>query len=228
MKQQTTTDPTDTAHLHGGDRITLDELKVNLSALAVWLRQLAIAAERPATPVELDEVCGELDRMASDLTRSAERIAEVDAIITDERPLMRSFGSEPWGFAAHGLDPDKSRYGKRLSTVLTHHQIIALARTDSPWRANQAEPGIAYLEGLDGLPGLERWESQRGAKRRAKEREERILKQTIKEPCPSCGAEPDRGCQTKTGRLAELAHQPRRQAAVAVVDQQLAEAGTAR
>lgn len=221
---QTSTEPTDTAHLHAGERITLEELAVHLSAAAVWLRQLAIAAERPSIPVELDEVCGELDRKASDLARTAEQIAEVDAIITDEKLLARKFGSEPWGFAAHGLDPDRTTYRKRLSTVLTHHQIVALARPDSPWRADQAEPGVAYLDGLDGLPGLDRFESQRGARRRAQEREQRILEQTRQLLCPSCGAEPDRDCRTKTGRVAELSHQPRRQAAVAVVDEQLAAA----
>jgi hypothetical protein len=215
---QNSTSPTDTAHLHDGERITLEELATHLSAASVWLRQLAIAIERPAIPVELDELCGDLDRAAGELARSAERIAEVDAIITDELPLARTFGSEPWGYAAHGLDPDKTKYGKRLSTVLTHHQIIALGRTDSPWRADQAVPGVAYLDGLDGLPGLDRFESQRGARRRAKEREQRILEQMLKQPCPSCGAEPDRGCKTKTGRMAELSHQPRRQAAIAAVD----------
>lgn len=218
--KQTSTHPTDTAHLHNGERITLEELAVHLSATAVLLRQLAIATERPAVPVELDELCGDLDRIADDLARKAETIAEVEAIIADEKPLARRFGSEPWGFAAYGLDPERTIYRKRLSTVLTHHQITALARPDSPWRADQAEPGISYLEGLDGLPDLDRFESQRGARRRAREREDRILKLTTELPCPSCGAEAGRSCTTKTGRVAELSHQPRRQAAVAHVDQE--------
>ncbi|GHH57624.1 zinc finger domain-containing protein [Lentzea cavernae] len=216
---QTSTHPTDTAHLHDGDRITLEELSIHLSAAAVWLRQLAIAAETPSVPVELEEFCDDLDRAANELVRKAERVAEVNGIIADEKPLHRKFnGSEPWGFAAHGADPDKTRYGKKLSTVLTHHQIVALARPDMPWRSDQTEPGIAYLDGLDGLPGLDRWESKRGAKRRAQEREQRILATTRQTPCPSCGAEPNRECRTKTGRVAELSHQPRRQAAVAHVD----------
>lgn len=215
---QNSTDPTDTAHLHAGERITLEELSTQLSAAAVWLRQLAIAAERPSVPVELDEVCRDLDRMADELARVGGHIAEVDAIIVDGKPLARTFGSEPWGAAAHGLDPDKTKYGKRLSTVLTHHQIVALARPDSPWRADQAEPGVPYLKGIAGLPGLDRWESQRGAKRRAKEREQRIFAQTRLESCPSCGAEPKGECRTKTGRLAEVSHRPRRQAAIATID----------
>ncbi|MGH9058821.1 MAG: zinc finger domain-containing protein [Acidimicrobiales bacterium] len=48
--------------------------------------------------------------------------------------------------------------------------------------------------------------------------EARIRTQTRQEPCTSCGAEPGRACQTRTGRLAEIDHQPRRQAAVATVD----------
>jgi hypothetical protein len=217
-RSQTSTDPADAGHLYVGDRITLEELATHLSAAAVWLHQLAVAAERPAVPVELEQICDELARTAAQLTRTAETVAEVDGIVTDERPLARGFGSEPWGFAAHGADPDRKQYGKRLSTVLTPHQICSLARLDTPWRADQAEPGVAYLDGLDGLPGLERWESQRGAKRRAAEREARIRTQTRQEPCTSCGAEPGRACQTRTGRLAEIDHQPRRQAAVATVD----------
>jgi len=42
--QQDSTDPAATAHLHDGERITMDEIAVQLSAVAVWLRQLARAA----------------------------------------------------------------------------------------------------------------------------------------------------------------------------------------
>ncbi|ONF73922.1 hypothetical protein AVR91_0204110 [Amycolatopsis keratiniphila subsp. keratiniphila] len=197
----------------------MEELVTHLSAAAVWLRQLAVAAERPAVPVELEQVCDELSGQASRISGLAETLAEVDNIITEERPLARTFGgTEPWGFAAYGADTDKTRYGKRLSTVLTHHQVAALARPDTPWRADQAEPGIPYLEGLDGLPELDRWESKRADKRRAAEREKRIREQTRAEPCTTCGAEPGRECQTRTGRLAEMPHQARRQAAVATID----------
>jgi hypothetical protein len=217
--QQQSTDPTDTRHLHAGERITLDELAVHLSAAATWLRQLAIAAERPAVPVELGQLCDELDGAASRLASSAETVAEIDTIISDEQPLAPTFGgTEPWGFAAYGADPDKKRFGKQLSTVLTHWQIRSLARDDRPWRADHAVEGIPYLAGLDGLPGLDRWESARAAKRRAADRERRILAQTLQEPCDTCGAQPGRECQTRTGRVAELAHQVRRRAAVATVD----------
>lgn len=213
---QNSTEATDTEHLHAGERITLDEVVVALSAAATWLQQVAIAAERPAVPVELEEICGDLHRTADDLTRTAKTLAEVDAVITDRTPLMRTFGKEPWGAAAHGLDRDE--FGKRLSTVLTPRQILGLARTDSPWRFEQAEPGIAYLDGLDGLPDLDRWESQRGARRRAAEREERILAETTKHACPTCQAKPDAPCKTKNGWVSDKAHQPRRKAAIAVVD----------
>ncbi|SEB43861.1 hypothetical protein SAMN04489727_1749 [Amycolatopsis tolypomycina] len=217
---QHSTDPADTAHLHAGDRITLEELATHLSAAAVWLRQLGIAAERPAVPVEFNQLCEELGTVGNRLAGLAETVAEVDAIITEERPLARTFGgTEPWGFAAYGVDPTQTKYGKRLSTVLTHHQIKALTRSDAPWRADHAEPGVSYLDGLDGLPGLGTWESKRAAERRAAEREQRIREQTRNESCTTCGAQPGRDCQTRTGRLAEMPHQGRRQSAVATIDQ---------
>jgi hypothetical protein len=218
--QQNSTDPTDNGHLFAGERITLDELATHLSAVRVWLRQLAVAAERPAVPVELGKLCDELDRMAEDVGDRAAELAKVDAVIQDGRPLPRTMfgGNEPWGAAAHGADPDKAKYGKRLSTVLSFHQILRLAYDEMPWRADQAEPGISYLEGLEGLPGLDRWESPRAARRRAQEREQRIQAQTRQEVCPTCHAEPGGECRTRTGRLAELDHKPRRQKAVATID----------
>lgn len=215
---QSSASPEDTAHLRAGDRITLEEFATELGAAAVWLRQLAVAGERPQVPVNLEAMLERLDSMARELTGFAEEVAETNAIIEEGRPLMRSFGSEPWGAAAYGADPDRSQYGKRLSTVLSDRQIRALARPDSPWAADHAEPGISYLDGLDGLPELHRWESPRAVKRRAREREERIQAETGRQPCPTCGAEPDRECRTKTKRVAQTPHEKRRAAAVAVVD----------
>lgn len=48
-------------------------------------------------------------------------------------------------------------------------------------------------------------------------RDERPLPRTLFGSA-TCGAEPGRECRTRTGRLAELDHQPRRQKAVATID----------
>lgn len=219
---QQSADPSDTAHLHAGDRITMEEIVTQLSAAAVWLRQLAVAAERPVVPVELGKLCDELDQMASRLDSNAEALAEVDVIITEDRPLMPTFaGVEPWGAAAHGADPDKTKFGKQLSTVLSPWQIRALARDDMPWRAEQAVELTSYRAGLEGLPGLDRWESPRAVRRRAEQRERRIRQQSRQEPCTSCGTAPGSQCRTKTGRLADVDHQARRRAAIAAIDQEV-------
>ncbi|RJQ66160.1 hypothetical protein D5S17_35630 [Pseudonocardiaceae bacterium YIM PH 21723] len=224
-REQASTDPADTRHLHAGDRITMGEFAAHLDAAGVWLRQLAVAGERPDVPVELEDMLARIDRLAQDLKEMAGTAAEVDNTITDERPLAPGFRDEPWGAAAFGADPDRTRYGKTLSTVLTYRQILSLARSDTPWAAEQARPGISYLAGLEGLPDLDRWESKRGTARRAAERESRITAQVLRESCDSCGAAAGKNCSTRTGRLTEAAHQPRRKAAVATIEAQEA-AGT--
>ncbi len=214
-RYQASTDPADTAHLRAGDRITLTELATELGAVAVWLRQLAIAAETPAVPVELGDMCDQLDQTAADLSRKAEVIADVDQIITERRPLRPFFPTrEPWGLRAHGSDRDK--WGKRLSTVLSHRQINSLALADMPWR--DEEPGITYLDGIAGLPGLDAWESPRAARRRAAARAKAIDALARQILCPTCSAPAGRDCTTKTGRLAEQLHRPRVAAATTDYD----------
>ncbi|MCX9193162.1 hypothetical protein C3Y87_17480 [Carbonactinospora thermoautotrophica] len=210
------TEPTRAPGL-SGERITLDQLAVDLNGAAVWLRQLALAAERPDVPIELGELCDELDRTAKHLEEMSQVIAEVDRIITERVPLKPFFpGREPWGARAHRADPDRQTWPKRLSTVLTHWQIRSLAREDMPWR--DEEPGIPYLDGLAGLPDLENWESPRAARRRAAERLDAIQAQALRESCERCDAGPGQPCRTSTGRLAEAYHRPRIHRATAVVD----------
>lgn len=229
---QAGTDPTSTGHLRAGERITLDELAVHLSALAVWTRQLSVAAETPAVPVELRDLCEQLDRMADQLTDQAGTVADVDRIITDQAPLAPFFnGREPWGARAAETEP--GQYHKRLSTVLTPRQIRHLAewqratgllgaRPARPQRQLPKSPaeadGIPYLDGLAGLPGLDAWESARAGERRARDRAAAIAEQTLRETCESCNAGPGEHCRTKTGRLAEQSHQPRIRTATAVID----------
>ncbi|MEV7805078.1 hypothetical protein AB0O28_19215 [Microbispora sp. NPDC088329] len=199
-------------------RITLDDLAVQLDAIAVWARSLAIEAETPRVPIELgDNVCDRLDAIGKELAGLARDVAKADQVISEWHPL-RPFlhANEPWGARAHGSDRDK--WGKRLSTVLSLRQILWLASDDLPWRDEQ--PGIPYLEGLQGLPGLEEWESPRAARRREAERQAAIQKQALQEHCDSCKAEPGRQCVTRNGRVAEMFHRPRIVAATATVDEQ--------
>ncbi|MFD9948823.1 hypothetical protein ACFWYW_46770 [Nonomuraea sp. NPDC059023] len=218
----------DTRYLHHGDRITLDELAVHLSAAARWLDHLAIAAEKPAVPIELgDNVCDRLTALSRELGQLGADIGKVDEIITEQRPLapyLSMHGREPWGSRAHGEEPAK--YGKRLSTILSLRQIERLARHDEePW-ANH-EPGIPYLEGIKDLPGLEEWESKRAADRLARARHAAIDAQAKEELCTTCQAKPGSWCRTKNGFVADTFHKPRTRAATAVVDELLAEQAAA-
>ncbi|MGI5292933.1 hypothetical protein ACQEVF_57815 [Nonomuraea polychroma] len=219
-RPQSATHSEHTEHLRAGDRITLDELAVHLSAAAVWLRQLAVAAETPATPLELGEnVSAPLDRMADELAKLGDDIARVDDIISNWQPLRPYLHQrEPWGTRAHGSD--RNTWGKRLSTVLSLRQLLYLAAADQPWL--DEEPGIAYLDGIKGVPGLEEWESVRAAKRREAARQAAILAQARQEHCTTCQAIPGVLCRTRNGHLADSMHKPRLAAATAVVDERLA------
>ncbi|WP_433259405.1 hypothetical protein ACQPYK_50150 (plasmid) [Streptosporangium sp. CA-135522] len=214
-KKQTSTDPARTEHLRCGKRITLDELAVHLDAARVWLRQLALAAETPAVPIELGaNICDRLDAMADELGRLGQDVARADAVISQWQPLRPYLPNwEPWGARAHGSD--RQQWGKRLSTVLSLHQVLALVSEDLPWR--DEEPGIAYLDGLNGIPGLEEWESPRAARAAA------IQAQARQEVCATCQAIAGTHCRTKNGHIAETYHKPRITLATRVVDDGLQE-----
>ncbi|MFF0250769.1 hypothetical protein ACWEU6_12665 [Streptosporangium sandarakinum] len=215
--QQASTDPDSTAHLRAGDRITLDELAVHLDAAAVWLRQLAIAAETPAVPIELGaNVSDRLDAMADELARLGRDVAQADTVISEGQPLRPCLPDRvPWGVRAHGSD--RGQWGKHLSTVLSLRQLLMLAAADLPW--NDEERGIAYLDGLNGLPGLEEWESPRAAERRAAAQRAAIQAQARQEHCETCQAVPGTHCRTKNDRIADAYHKPRLALATQVVDE---------
>lgn len=234
MTQQTSTDPTDTAHLREGDRITLDELAVHLNAAHVWLRQLAVAAETPAVPVELGKnLCDDLDAMANRLEEASQNVAELDAVITGRAPLAPTLpDGAPWG--ARAVDAETPQRSKP-TVIPTMHQVLGLARWHQETRALQkmpvrpvrqrtpspaAQDGITYLDGIAGVPGLDEWESPRAAERRARARVALIQVQARQEHCATCGAAPGDLCRTKTGRAAETFHRPRITAATKAVDGQ--------
>ncbi|MER5325916.1 hypothetical protein [Streptosporangium roseum] len=126
---------------------------------------------------------------------------------------------EPWGARAHGSD--RQQWGKRLSTVLSLHQLLALVSDDLPWR--DEEPGIAYLDGLNGIPGVEEWESPRAARRQAAARQAAIQAQAQQERCSTCQAIAGAHCRTENGHIADAYHRPRITRATQVVDEDLGE-----
>ncbi|MFE9099792.1 zinc finger domain-containing protein [Actinomadura geliboluensis] len=233
MSEQTSTEPTATEHLRAGERITLDELAVHLNAAAVWLRQLAVAAETPAVPVDLGKnLSDELDHMARRLEEAGFDVGELDAVITSRTPLAPTLpDGSPWG--ARAVDADASR--AKPVVIATMRQILGMARWHQqtrtlvelparPQRQRTPSPaapdGIPYLDGIDGVPGLEQWESPRAAERRARARAAAIQVQARQTQCTTCDAAPGDPCRTKTNRVAETYHRPRVTAATAVIDQE--------
>lgn len=234
MIEQTSTDPTVTGHLHAGERITLDELAVHLNAAAVWLRQLAIAAETPDVPVDLGKnLCDDLDSMARRLEEGGQHVGELDEVIASRAPLAPTLPDGAlWG--ARAVDSDTSQ--RRMPVVVpTMWQVLGLARWHQETRAlvglparperqrtasSAAPDGIAYLDGIADVPGLENWEAPRAAERRARERAALIQVQARQEHCKTCRAEPSDLCRTRPGRGAETFHRPRIIAATKVVDKQ--------
>jgi hypothetical protein len=213
MTEQSRTDPSDTGHLAGAQRITLDEVAVHLSAAAVWLRQVARAAETPQPPVELADLIASLSSTADQLDRHSAQMTGLHTVITDEVLLSTEFlGGKPWGAAVANAAPD--RYGPP-PTILTPAQIDHL-RQQARW--NPDAPTTNYLAGISGVPGLDRFESKTAHARRAIERERAITAAALTVPCPTCQAEPGNGCRTKTGRLAETRHAARTKHATELID----------
>ncbi|ACZ87575.1 hypothetical protein [Streptosporangium roseum] len=220
-KTQLSTDPANTEHLRCGERITMDELAVHLDAARVWLRQLALAAETPTVPIELGaNICDRLDAMAEEPGRFGQNLARADTVISAWQPLRPYLPNrESWGARAHGSD--RQQWGKRLSTVLSLHQLLAPVSDDLPWR--DEEPGIAYLDGLNGIPGVGEWESARAARRRAAARQAAIQDQAQQERCSTCQAIAGTHRRTENGHIADAYHKPRITRATQVVDEALGE-----
>lgn len=199
--QQDSTDPAATAHLRNGERITMDEMAVQLSAIAVWLRQLARAAETPAVPVELHEWIESWEGTARSLARYAENVGTVADAVEGEAPLATAFlGGKPWGAEAAGQLRDE--FGP-APVVLTVNQVWHLR--------NQAQmhpdgPTVTYREQIGPVEGFE---SKHAASRRAAERAVALREVTLATVCPRCEAGPGSPCRTNTGRLSEVFHKPR-------------------
>jgi hypothetical protein len=205
---------THTAHLMHGDRITLDELAVNISATAVLLAQLARAAETPETPVELADTIDALRRHADGLRDQAERLSRVARIVEGDVPLARSFlRGDPWGAAA--LDDDRDDYGGP-AVFPTGPQLLLLAGD----RFADRETMVTYPEHMAGIPAsLSRtWESKTAADRRRRQRDAAIALEELRIDCERCGAGNGEHCRTNTGRAAERPHTARQRDAEASVD----------
>ena len=233
--EQASTDPAATEHLRAGDRITLDELAVHLNAASVWLRQLAMAGETPDVPVDLGaNLCNEVDHMAQRLEEAGQKVAELNTVIAGRSPLAPTLpDGAPWGSRA--LDPSNAVTSRAPVVIPTMYQVLGLARWHQetralvmppprPERQRTASPaapdGIAYLDGIADVPGLDGWESPRAAERRARERAAAIQVRARQEPCATCDAAPGDYCRTKTNRVAETFHRPRITAATKAVDEQ--------
>ncbi|MBS2538913.1 hypothetical protein KGQ20_39820 [Catenulispora sp. NF23] len=199
--EQDSTDPGSTAHLRVGERITLDEVAVQLSAVAVWLRQLARAAETPAVPVELADWIEAWERTAKELDRHVESVGTVAESVEGGARLAVAFlGGKPWGAEAAGQPRDD--YGP-APVVLTVNQVWHLRHQA---QMNPDEPTVAYREHIGPVEGFE---SKHAAERRAAERAEALRAATLATACPRCEAAPGASCRTNTGRLSEVFHKPR-------------------
>jgi hypothetical protein len=209
--QQDSTDPAVTSHLRAGERITMDELAVQLSAIAVWLRQLARAAETPAVPVELHELIESWQGTAKSLDRYAEQVGTVADAVEGEAPLATAFlGGKPWGTEAAGQPRDD--YGA-APVVLTVNQVWHLRNQA---KTHPDQPTVTYREHIGPIEGFE---SKHAASRRAAERAAALREATLATACPRCEAAPGTSCRTNTGRLSEVFHKPRTAAAEEAMDQ---------
>jgi hypothetical protein len=209
--QHDSTDPAVTAHLRAGERITMDEIAVQLSAVAVWLRQLARAAETPAVPVELADWIESWERTAKDLDRYVEQVDTVAESVEGAAPLATAFlGGKPWGVQAAGQPRDD--YGP-APVVLTVNQVWHLRQQAQMY---PDQPTVSYREHIGQFEGFE---SKHTAGRRAAERAAALREATLATACPRCEAAPGKSCRTNTGRLSEQFHKPRMAAAEEAIGQ---------
>lgn len=203
--QQESTNPAATAHLRTGERITLDELVVQLSAVGVWLRQLARAAETPAVPVELADWIQSWESTARSLDQYADQVRTVAESVEGDAPLATAFlGGKPWGIEAVGQPRDE--FGP-APVVLTVNQVWHL-RQQAQMHPDQ--PTVTYREHIGPVEGFE---SKHAAGRRAAERAAALREATLATACPRCQAAAGASCRTNTGRLSEQFHKPRTAAA---------------
>ena len=199
--QQDSTDPAATAHLRARERITMDEIAVQLSALAVWLRQLARAAETPAVPVEMADWIASWQRTAKDLDHYVEQVGTVAEAVEGDAPLATAFlGGKPWGVEAVGQPRDE--FGP-APVVLTVNQVWHLRHQA---QMHPEGPTVTYRERIGPVEGFE---SKHAAERRAAERAKALREATLATACPRCEAAPGASCRTNTGRLSEVFHKPR-------------------
>jgi len=210
-QQQVSTDPAATAHLRAGERITMEEIAVQLSALAVWLRQLARAAETPAVPVEMADWIGSWQRTAKDLDHYVEQVGAVAEAVEGEAPLASVFlGGKPWGVEAAGQPRDE--FGP-APVVLTVNQVWHLRHQAQMY---PDQPTVTYREHIGPVAGFE---SKHAAERRAAEHAKALREATLATACPRCQAAPGTSCRTNTGRLSEVFHKPRTAAAEEAIGQ---------
>jgi hypothetical protein len=211
---------TDTAHLMDGQRITLEELAVHLSAIELRLRQLARAAETPDTPVELEPTIDTLRILAGQAREVGDRAGVLARIIDGDVPLATSFTSgDPWGAAA--LDTDREDYGGP-AVIPTQWQLLRLAG-DAKIKASAGEETTTWPKGMADVPRsvLLSWESKTASARRRRERNAAVEKEVLFIDCEKCPAGEGEQCRTKTGWPAERPHTARRREAEARVDARL-------
>lgn len=212
-----TTAEADTSPVRDGDRITLDELAVHLSAIDLRLRQLARAAETPATPLELADTIDSLRSNARQVRELGDRMALLARIIDGDVPLATCFpDGDPWGAAA--LNTDREDFGGP-AVIPTQWQLLKLAGAGK----FDGQETTTYTEGMAGVPQsiLRSWASKATAARQRLERAAAVRTEVLLVECDRCQAGTGEQCRTKTGWAAEQPHTGRQREAEARVDARL-------
>ncbi|MEV0589442.1 hypothetical protein [Nonomuraea sp. NPDC050310] len=175
-----------------GDAATLPDLAADLVMISVALRQLALRAERLNVPLEMGKTCTELELQAQSAADVADRLSRAHSIIQERQPVSSHLqDGSVWG--DHAPAP---------KNVLTLAQLLALSGT-----RHRSAGGIAYLDAVKAAPVP--FSSQRAkALQDPDERRAREIA-AFDNPCPTCGATPQRPCVTKTGRVMAHTHKPR-------------------